>query len=67
MAENLKSFIGKTMYFTLDSGKVFIGSVKEVGNHLVHLEKLSGKEYYDALISIESIDAVDSRFRQIKQ
>lgn len=67
MADNLKSFIGKTVYITLGSGKIFIGSVKEVGNHLVHLEKLVGKEYFDALIRIESIDVIDSRFRQIKQ
>ena len=67
MAENLKLFIGKTVYISLDSGKVFIGSVKEVGNHLVHLEKLVGKEYFDALIRIQSIDAIDCRFREIKR
>ena len=67
MAENLKLFVGKTVYISLDSGKVFIGSVKEVGNHLVHLEKLVGKEYFDALIRIESINAIDSRFREIKR
>ena len=67
MAENLKLFVGKNVYITLDSGKVFTGSVKEVGNHLVHLEKLVGKEYFDALIRIESINAIDSRFREIKR
>ena len=67
MADNLKTFVGKTVYITLGSGKVFIGTVKEVGNHLVHLEKLSGKEYFDALISIESIEAIDARFREIKR
>ena len=66
LVENLKIFTDKTVYITLDSGKVFIGTVKEVGDHFVHLEKLVGKEYFDALIRIESIEAIDARFRKIK-
>ena len=67
MAENLKLFVGKTVYLTIDSGKVFTGTVKAVGSHFVHLEKLAGKEYFDALIRIDSIDAIDARFREIKR
>ena len=47
LADNLKSFIGKKVYVTLDSGKTFTGFVKEVGNHLMHLEKLVGKDYFE--------------------
>jgi hypothetical protein len=67
LADNLKSFVGKKISLTLDSGKSFVGFVKEVGNHLVHLEKLDGKEYFDALIRIESISGIDARFRQIQR
>ena len=67
LADNLKSFVGKQVSVTLDSGKVFVGFVKEVGNHLVHLEKLDGKEFYDALIRIDSISAIDARFRQLQR
>ena len=67
LADNLKSFVGKKVSVTLDSGKSFVGFVKEVGNHLVHLEKLDGKEYFDALIRIDSISAIDARFRQIQR
>jgi hypothetical protein len=49
---------------TLNSGKTFTGNVKDVGNHLLHLEKLEGKEYFDALIVIQDISAVDTRFRK---
>jgi small nuclear ribonucleoprotein (snRNP)-like protein len=63
MADNLKAFMGKKVYVTLDSGKTFSGFVKSVGNHLIHLEKLDGKEYFDALIRIENISAIDARFR----
>ena len=67
MSQNLQSFIGKTITVTLDSGKVISGTVKSVGDHMLHLEKLSGKEYYDALIRIENIGAFDSRFRAIQR
>jgi hypothetical protein len=43
------------------------GVVKEVGDHLVHLEKLDGKEYFDALIRVESINAMDARFRDVQR
>jgi hypothetical protein len=67
MADNLKSLTGKNVYVTLNSGKTFIGFVKEVGNHLMHLEKLQGKDYFDALIRIEEISAIDARFRKIQR
>lgn len=67
LADNLKSLIGKKVSVTLDSGKTFIGLVKEVGNHLIHLEKLDVKEHFDALIRIEDISAIDTRFRKIER
>ncbi len=63
LADNLKSLMGKKVYVSLDSGKTFAGFVKEVGNHLIHLEKLDGKDYFDALIQIENINAIDTMFR----
>jgi small nuclear ribonucleoprotein (snRNP)-like protein len=67
LADNLKSLIGKKVYVTLDSGSTFTGFVKKVGNHLIHLEKLAGKDYFDALIRIENISAIDTRFRDFKR
>jgi small nuclear ribonucleoprotein (snRNP)-like protein len=67
MADNLKSLVGKKVYVSLDSGKTFTGFVKEVGNHLMHLEKLDRKDYFDALIRIENISAIDTRFRDIQR
>ena len=67
MADNLKSLIGKKVHVTLDSGKAFTGFVKEVGNHLIHLEKLDGKDYFDALLRIENISAIDARFRNLQR
>jgi len=64
MADNLKTMVGKPVNITLQSGATFSGILKTVGTHLVHLEKLSGKEYYDALIRLEDISAIDARFRE---
>ena len=63
LADNLNSFVGKKVYITLDSGKTFAGNVKDVGNQLMHLEKLENKDYFDALINIQNISAIDTRFR----
>ena len=63
LADNLKSLIGKKVYVSLDSGTTLAGFVKEVGNDLMQLEKLDGKDYFDALLKIENIIAIDTRFR----
>jgi small nuclear ribonucleoprotein (snRNP)-like protein len=67
LTDNLTTLVGKNVYVTLDSGKVLAGYVKAVGNHLLHLEKLAGKDYFDALIRIDSISAIDTRFREVKR
>lgn len=64
LGDNLKALIGKKVYVTLDSGKTLAGFVKEVGNHLIHLEKLDGKDFFDALIRIEDIGAIEAKFRE---
>lgn len=67
MADNLKSLIGKVVFVTLDSGTSFTGKIKAVGKNLVHVEKLQGKEYFDALIRIDRICAIDTRFRDYQR
>jgi hypothetical protein len=67
MEDNLKSLLGKKVYVTLDSGKTLAGFVKEVGNHLIHVEKIEGKDFFDALIRIESVIALEAKFRDFKR
>jgi len=67
LQDNLKSLIGKKVYLTLGSGKTFAGFIKEVGDHLVHLEKLDRRSYFDALIRIEDISAIDTKFRDAQR
>ena len=65
--DNLKTYIGKDVLIHLRSGKTFQGYVKTVGDNFVHLEKLAGgRDFYDALIRIDDISAIEAKFRDMK-
>jgi len=66
MKDNLNMFIGKAVYVNLKSGKTYQGSLKSVGDHLIHLEKITDRNYFDALIRIEDISAIEAQFRGYK-
>ncbi len=66
MRDNLKMFIGKNLYISLKSGKTYQGILKSVGDHLIHLEKVSERNFFDALIRIDDISAIEAQFRGYK-
>lgn len=66
LTDNLKRHTGKDVFVHLKSGKTLQGYVKSVGSNLLHLEKLAGKDFYDALIRIEEISAMEAKFRELK-
>jgi hypothetical protein len=61
--EILKEQIGKTVSIKSDSGREFEGVVVTVGDHLVHISRLSEKNFYDAVIRIDKIHAVIFKVR----
>jgi sRNA-binding regulator protein Hfq len=63
LADNLMTLKGKTVTVYLSSGQTMTGIVKDVKDHLLHLEKLSQKDFYDAIIRLELISAVEARVR----
>lgn len=63
LAENLTSLKGKTVTVTLSSGQAFSGAVKDVKNGLLHLERLPQKDFFDAIIVMDKISAVEVRVR----
>ncbi|CAK8718033.1 DUF5666 domain-containing protein [Candidatus Electrothrix laxa] len=63
LKDNLKTFISKSISVFLVSGKSVTGTVKDVGEDLLHLEQLEGKSYFDALIMLDQIEAIETRFR----
>jgi hypothetical protein len=66
MADNLKTYVGKDVILHLRSGKTLQGYVRSVGNGLIHLEKLAGKDFYDALVRIEDVSAIEAKLRDMK-
>jgi sRNA-binding regulator protein Hfq len=63
LADNLIALKGKTVAVFLSSGLTMTGVVKEVQNNLLYLEKLSQKEFYDALVRVDMIVAIEVRAR----
>jgi hypothetical protein len=63
LADNLIAMKGRTVAVSLTSGQIVTGVVKEVQNNLLHLEKLSQKEFYDAIIRVDLIVAIEVRVR----
>jgi len=63
LADNLAALTGKTVIINLAGGQSMTGIVKEVKNGLLHLEKLSQKEFYDGLVSIDKIVSIEIRAR----
>jgi len=64
LEDNLIAFKGKNVTVTLSSGKQMTGIVKDVKNNLLHLERLSLKDFYDALIRTDHISSIEARVRQ---
>jgi small nuclear ribonucleoprotein (snRNP)-like protein len=63
LADNLVALKGKTVTVSLLPGQTVTGVVKEVQNNLLLLEKLNQKDFYDALIRVDQIVAIEVRVR----
>jgi hypothetical protein len=63
LTDNLVALTGKPVTVYLAGGQSMTGIVKEVKNGLLHLEKLSQKDFFDALVSVDKIAALDTRVR----
>ena len=63
MREVLTANIGKRVSVRTDAGEGLEGNVVSVGLQLVHIEKLAGKDFYDAVVKIDRISSVVLRVR----
>src|SRR5574337_582423 len=59
----LTDSIGKRVVLRLESSEEIEGTVSVVGEHLVHISKLSKRDFFDAFISIDRVSAVIIRAR----
>ena len=58
MREALIDLTKERVSLTLESGEQIEGIVTMVGNSVVYITKLTGKVYYDAVVSIDKINAI---------
>jgi hypothetical protein len=63
MKEILTSYQGKRVGIRLDSGEEVEGIITTVGDQLVHVSKLSKRDFYDAVVRLDKINAVIFRAR----
>lgn len=54
---------GKRTTLRMQSGEDIEGTIVLVGNSLVHVSRLAGKDFYDAVIEIDRINAVIMKVR----
>jgi hypothetical protein len=63
LADNLTALKGKAATVFLSSGQSMTGIVKDVNANILHLEKISEKDFYDAIIRVDMISAIEARVR----
>ena len=59
----LERQVGKRVGLVLTTGPELTGVVTRVGDTVVHLSELSGREFFDAVIGLDRISAVVIRVR----
>jgi hypothetical protein len=55
---------GKAVTLTLRGGQEVAGTIETVGDHAVHVSRLKGREFYDAVVRLDAIDSVIIRVRE---
>lgn len=63
LKDNLASNVGKRVSLVISPGESLEGTIEKVGDHFVLVSKLSGKDYFDALVRIDDVKAVVFRAR----
>lgn len=61
---NLARQVGTKVELILSNGQSLKGTVKHVGIHAVHLNALEGREFFDALVRLDQIQAVVIRAKK---
>ena len=54
----LDASIGRAVTLQLASGQEIGGTVTKVGDHVVHLSRIVGRDFYDAVVVLDRVDAV---------
>jgi len=65
--DNLVALRDKQVVLNLESGASVSGTIRKVGDHLVHVDKLERRDFFDALVRIDRISSIEARFREFKR
>ena len=60
----LEGYKGKRVTIRLQAGEELTGKVKGITKELLHLEELTRREYFDAVVDLGKIDAVIVRAKE---
>ncbi|MEN6438640.1 MAG: hypothetical protein ABFD97_08655 [Syntrophobacter sp.] len=63
MVENLTTLKGKAVTIYLASGQTITGTINDVKGNLLHLGRLSQKDFYDALVAVDRISSIEMKVR----
>ena len=63
VSEVLKGRMGKSVTLHLASGATITGNVAELRDQAVVVKGLSGREFSDAIIRLDAIEAIEARSR----
>jgi hypothetical protein len=58
LEDNLASSVGKRVSLMISAGESLEGTIEKVGDHFVLISKLSGKDYFDAIVRIDEVKAI---------
>ena len=64
IAEALKARVGKPVMLHLASGTQIGGTIAEVRDHAVVVKGITGREFFDALVNLDDVAAVEVRARE---
>lgn len=59
----LSDHVGKRVIIQMAAGEQLHGTVVSVGDNLVHIAKVEGRDFYDAIIRLDHISAVQVMVR----
>lgn len=60
----LEEKLHRVITVTLESGEQIEGTLGAIGKHLIQLTRLSGREFYDAVVRTDKISAIRFRARE---
>jgi hypothetical protein len=63
LTDALSPFVGQNVSLLLSSGREVQGKLEKIGVKVVHLSKVAGREFFDAIIAVDRIEGFEVKVR----